>query len=448
MAKVFELKKERAKVATEARKMVEIAVAENRDNNSDEQALITAAEERIAALDRQIAVLERVEKWEADGGQSEGRASDPARNPGDGPELDGKHKYSLLRAMRCLAGLEKGGLETEVSQHIESRTGKTPTGIFVPWNLATHRDSYSGTFGQAERRTALDTVAGSGTIANILGTDLIQLLRNKVVLARMGATVLNDMTGGTFSLPKQTAAGTAYYVAEGVTVTDSKPTVGQVTWTPKSLGARYPITRKFMLQSNQDAEALVREDLTRIIAIELDRAGINGSGQNTQPLGILQDPNIGNVAIGTNGGDPTWATVVGLETTVAAANADFGKLGYLTSAKGRGKLKQTAKIGSTFPIFMWENGTAEDEGIVNGYRAMATNNVPTGLTKGSNSTCTALIFGNFASATYAFWSGLDLIVDPYTSASSGGVNFVAIQDYDFQQRWEVAFAACYDMNQS
>ena len=45
------------------------------------------------------------------------------------------------------------------------------------------------------------------------------------------------------------------------------------------------------------------------VASAIDTVGING-GRSNEPTGILQTSGIGSVAIGTNGGAPTWASVV------------------------------------------------------------------------------------------------------------------------------------------
>ena len=50
----------------------------------------------------------------------------------------------------------------------------------------------------------------------------------------------------------------------------------------------------------------------------------------------------------------------------------------------------------------------------------------------------------------AYWSGVDILVDPYTGSSSGTVRIVALQDMDVQVRHNEAFALIVDMisNQS
>jgi HK97 family phage major capsid protein len=434
--KVSELRKKRAERAAEARRIVELAISENRDNSPEERASIDRIMADLVEYDRRIAVLERVEDVESDSETRSGRRTSP---PGTDPLEDTDHEYSLLRAYRCIIGLERGGLEAEVSQEISVRSGRKPQGLYVPWNL--HSRSQRKI---AMERRSLNTGSGAGSVANVLGTELIELLRNKMVLTPLGARVMTDMEGGTFSLPKQTATTTAYWVAEGNTPSGSNLTINQVTWTPKTVGAFTDLTRKFMLQTNQSAEALARDDLTRMLAIEVDRVGINGSGQNNQPLGILQDSNVTVITLGTNGAIPTWAAVVNMEKSVAQANAEFGKLGYLSSNGGRAIMKQTPKVGSTFPVFLWEDDN-NGEGRVNARRALASEQVPSNLTKGSSSgICTAILYGNWDSATYAFWGGVDVLVDPYTGSNAGTVRFVTLQDADFQLRYDQSFVKIVD----
>ena len=184
----------------------------------------------------------------------------------------------------------------------------------------------------------------------------------------------------------------------------------------------------------------------QVLAREFDRVGINGSGQNNQPLGIAQDPNVPTTALGATGlVEINWPAVIALETAVATANADFGSLAYLTSNNGRGIMKQTLKVaGSNFPIYIWENDK-QGVGEVNGYKAVASQQVPSNLTKSSSTNLTALLYGNFQSATYGLWSGMDVLADPYTRGPAGGLLVYIYQDLDFQLRYEQSFAKIVDM---
>jgi len=226
--------------------------------------------------------------------------------------------------------------------------------------------------------------------------------------------------------------------------TESQPAFDQVSLTPNTVGGFTDYTRKMLLQSTPDIEFLVRSDLATTVATEIDRVAINGSGTGAEPTGILNTSGIGSVAGGTNGAAPTWANIVDLESAVANSNADVAALGYLTNSKVRGKLKQTEKASSTGQ-FVWGGDTAEPGlGLLNGYQAGVSNNVPSNLSKGTGTNLSAIIFGNFADLLIGQWGILDLLVDPYTFSSTGTVRVVALQDVDVSVRHAESFAAMLD----
>ena len=76
---------------------------------------------------------------------------------------------------------------------------------------------------------------------------------------------------------------------------------------------------------------MIQNDLASVLAIEIDRAGLNGDGTGAEPEGILQNSSVSSVSFGAAA--PTYAKMVEFETDVAAANADVGNLAYVTSAR-------------------------------------------------------------------------------------------------------------------
>jgi len=98
-------------------------------------------------------------------------------------------------------------------------------------------------------------------------------------------------------------------------------------------------------------------------------------------------------------------------------------MGYLMNAAMRGALK-TAEKASNTAQFIFTNGE------VNGYEAVISNQVA------SND----LWFGNFSDLIIAYFSGLDLMVDPYTHSTSGTVRVVALQDVDVAARHGQSFS--------
>lgn len=298
-----------------------------------------------------------------------------------------------------------------------------------------YRDLTAGTAG-----------AGGNTVATeLLGSSFIELLRNALVLDRMGITMLRDLSGN-LAIPSQTGAATSYWVAENGAPTESQQTFGQVTMTPKTIGAYTDYSRRLLLQSSIDVEAFVRADLAQVIALGILTAAINGSGTSNQPTGVLNTSGIGSVAMGTNGGAPTYDMAVDLETAVAIANADVGNLAYLTNTKVRGKLRKTQVFSGTNGQPVWTSGRERGIGELLGYDAFVTNAVPSDLTKGTSSgVCSAGIFGNWADLIMGMWGGLDVMLDPYAGSTAGTKRVVALQDLDIALRRVASFAAVKDI---
>src|SRR5690606_30700059 len=119
---------------------------------------------------------------------------------------------------------------------------------------------------------------------------------------------------------------TGYWVSENTAITsESQQTIGQVTLTPKTVGAYTDFSRRLLLQSSMDVEMFVRADLAATLGQMIQSAAINGAGGG-EPTGLLNTVGIGSVAGGTNGLAPTYDHMVDLETAVSVANADVGNL--------------------------------------------------------------------------------------------------------------------------
>lgn len=380
--------------------------------------------------------------------------------------LTGKEarQFSFCRAINALANptdraaQEAAAFEYECSRTVADQLKRSARGIMVPLEVSRQNlivnvnqlRQIARQYGmllpaQWQRDMTVGTDAAGGYLVGTdhLAANFIEMLRNRMMTRNLGALVLSGLVGDV-AIPKQTGGATAYWVAEGGDVTESTPATGQLALAPKTCGALSDISRKLLIQSSPDAEMLVRNDLSATLALALDAAGIAGTGASNQPTGILYTTGIGDVAGDTNGAAPDWADIVGLETEVSIDNADVGALAYLTNAKVRGKLKQTEKAANTAQ-FIWENGLEPGFGMLNGYRAAASNQVPSNLDKGtSTGVCSAIIFGNWGDLVYGLWGTVDITVDPYTQAPSGTVRVVALQDADVGVRHAESFSAMQD----
>jgi HK97 family phage major capsid protein/HK97 family phage prohead protease len=323
--------------------------------------------------------------------------------------------FSFLRAINYLsnpgdrAAREAAGFEIEASEAAAAKLGRQSRGITVPADVM-RRDLNVGTA----------TAGGNLVETELDAANFIDLLRNQSALDQAGATVLTGLSGNV-NIPRQSGAATAYWVAESGSPTESQQTIDQVALTPKTCGAFTDFSRRLIIQSSIDVENMVRTDLARVLALEIDRVGLYGSGSSNQPLGLKDTTGVLTEDFAAN--TPTFAEVVALESDVAGANALLGSPVYLMNSAMRGALKTAEKASNTAQfIYM------DDE--VNGYRAVVSNQVE------SND----LWFGNFSDLIIAYFSGLDLMVDPYTGSTSGTVRVVALQDVDVAARHGESFS--------
>jgi HK97 family phage major capsid protein/HK97 family phage prohead protease len=324
-------------------------------------------------------------------------------------------KFSFLRAINYLANptdrsaREAAAFEIEASDAAAAKLGRQSRGITIPQDVL-RRDLNVGAATAGGNLVATELDAGS----------FIDLLRNASALDQAGATVLTGLTGNV-AIPRQSGAGTAYWVAESGAPTESQQSVDQVSLTPKTVAAFTDYSRRLMLQSSIDVENMVRTDLATVLALKIDLAGLYGTGSNSEPLGLKLTTGVGTEDFAA--ATPTFAEVVALESDVATANALLGSPVYLMNAAMRGGLKTKAKDAGS-GLFVMEGD------LVNGYRGVLSNQVASG----------DLWFGNFADLIIGYFSGLDLMVDPYTHSTSGTVRVVAMQDVDIAVRHPESFS--------
>ncbi len=199
------------------------------------------------------------------------------------------------------------------------------------------------------------------------------------------------------------------------------------------------MTRKSVLQTGAVAGQQVARDLLGGIAAEVDRAALNGSGVGAEPAGVLQTAGITTVAIGANGGPPTWAKMVEMESAIGNLDAELGPMGLATTPNGRSALRRVERSAGSGPI--WSDGRVLD------YPAEASRGLPSTLVKGSSgAVCSAAVLGFWPSLVIATWGpGADVLIDPYTFATRGDVRLVAMLDADIKIRNPESFAAIVDM---
>ena len=125
---------------------------------------------------------------------------------------------------------------------------------------------------------------------------------------------------------------------------------------------------------------------------------------------------------------------------VAIDDAEQGSRDFITTPAAAAILRSTAKVSGTDSKMI-----LDDKSELFGYKVIATSLVPSNLTKGSGSSLSAMIFGNFNDLVVGEWGSLDVLFDPYSNSNSGSMRITAFLDLDIAVRHAESFAAIQDL---
>ena len=347
----------------------------------------------------------------------------PLETPSDiGMTKEEVRDFSLVKAIRAMANpadrkaQEEAAFEFECSAEAARQYGKDAQGIMLPAEVLR-------TWGKRDINSSDDSTL---IAEDYRGGDFIDVLRNESSVMQAGATMLRGLQGNVV-IPKKTAASSAGWIAtEGTAASESEFTSGSVTMSPKVIGAFTDATRLLLQQSSLDVENLIRDDLTKSIATDIDLGALAGSGSSGQPTGIANTSGINTTTFAA--ANPTWAEIVAMESAVANDNALTGSLAYICRPADFGTLKTTEKATGTAQFVV------SPDNSMNGYNVVRSNQVTSG----------DFYFGNFADLLIGMYGGLDITVDPYALSTSGGVRIVALQTVDVAVRHAVSFCKSSD----
>jgi len=364
-------------------------------------------------------------------------------------------RYSVRSAilhMAARAGYQDvsavdAGLEREVSATIAKRLGKEPGhgGMYIPSRMKTNAGTPNEQLREAIRSEfrTLNVVGGGsgggyGVGTDFMAEDFIELLRNQMFVRRMGARVLSDLTEYP-AFPKQLSAGTLYWTTEAAAaISQSDLSLGLITLSPKTAMSGTSYTRQLLNQSSLDVESLVRQDLAAITALGIDLASIAGPGSGGAPTGILTASGTNLEALGTNGAIPTFANLVDMETALLQNNVPMTNIGWMLTPGLGGLFKKTARLANTIGGAVYENGKIID------YPVGVTNQVPNGLTKGTSSSCHAMILGAWINLMIGEWGAYELVVDPFSKKYQAIIEVASFAMVDIALRYAQAFTVCKD----
>lgn len=303
--------------------------------------------------------------------------------------------------------------------------------------------------------------------------EIIELLRPKAVVRSANPRTM-PMPRGTMTLPAQTGAATASYIGESNTKpAPTQPTVGQIIASYKKLMALVPVSNDLMRFADPAADAFVRDDLVKVMALREDLAFLTGDGTQNTPRGFVSFANEYAVQQGGSAG-----TFLSSANSTYAAGGNFitstevytlatvaSELGGLVNRLDTANVADERRCWFMHPraynyLFNVQNSLGlyvyRDEmmeGTLLTYPIKRTTQIPINLydTNGAQTSCSFVMLVEMTDAMILDSMTLELFVSregSYTDAGGNQVNLVqadqtlirAIAEHDFQMRHPASVA--------
>ena len=259
-------------------------------------------------------------------------------------------------------------------------------------------NSFQGQLVLPTETRAID-VATEG--ADVVATDIwnvMEAIHNKSVMAQLGCNIITNLVNDV-QIPVISTVNCSWE-GETATHTDDTATFTSVKLSPKRLSCVVPISKMLLQQDSTGVESAIRNEITKAIMGKLEATIFgNAAGTTTQPEGIFYN---GGSALTTVA---TFGDICSLEANLDGVE-NYGEKKYLMGTSAKATLRGTQKGSGTG--FIFENGEID-----------GTKTEVTGFVGANN-----IAYGDWSNLVIGLWSGLDVVVDNYTLASSGCVRLI------------------------
>ena len=318
-------------------------------------------------------------------------------------------EQSISETIRYAIGApcDRAKVEREQAM-LEERAGAKAKGIYIATEVF-------------ETRATQKTGTSAAIVPVSFRPDLFtSALTNSTVLQRMGATVLTGLTGNVV-IPRETGSPNVGWVNEDQALPTGNASFDSLTLTPHHVGAITELSRQLIMQASPAADGIIRQMLSRNIALEIDRAALAGTGTGAEPRGVLNDPAVQAVPYNAD----LFLTAADMIAKADVSNVDPARSFLSTNGVKSDALRVRDADGH--PIGLSET--------FHGEPAIFSNQVPFDEDEH------ALVYGNWADFLVGIWSQLDILVNPYaeTAYSKGNILIRAMATVDFGVRRPASF---------
>ena len=223
-----------------------------------------------------------------------------------------------------------------------------------------------------------DAAAGGVLVPDDFSTQIIDLLRAKTVVRRLGAQMI-DMPNGTIEVPKLTAGAAVGYVGENQARNATAPAFGNLTMTARKLVGIVPASNDLLRSPRANADSIIRTDLTRGIALREDLSFIRDDGTAGTPKGMKYwAASSASVASTGTSAEQIISDLSLMLSRIAQSNVDEESLAWIMTPRSREKLR----VLRGTDVFLFRADI--DAGRLMGHPLGATTQIPSNLGSGSD----------------------------------------------------------------
>lgn len=243
--------------------------------------------------------------------------------------------------------------------------------------------------------------------------DILEPLRANMVMSQAGATYLTGLVGN-ISIPAYTGSNVAW-AGETAAAANGAGDWSEIKLQPRRLTAYVDVSKEFLLQDSNDAEAMLRRDIIAAIGNKLESTILGAdAGTDEKPAGLFDGVTAMTTAV-------KFGDIVDAEAELDAANVS-GAYTYILSPKAKAALRTLSKDAGSGRFVL-------EDGEIEGSKALVSSNV---AAKG-------MVVGDFTDYIIAQWGAIDLVVDNYTKATEGKVRLVVNAYFDAKPRRATSF---------
>lgn len=402
MKNSIELRQDRADLIEKADSMLNLAKEETRNLSEEEQKSYDDIMTNIDALAKNISMVERQEKLNAEIASKP--VSHETQNISNSKET---RDYSLFKAINGMINNNLSGLEKEMHEEAinEARSSGTAiSGLGIPSVMLEKRaDIVQG------------SINASTNIASVSTLGFAEAMREASIYGKIGANVLSGLSGNV-KIPVMNE-NTAHWVTEVASTTDSGTAQGKIELSPFRLSSKVDIS-KMLLQQNPQAEAAFVRDMGRAAGLKIDAAMFAQTDVLNAPpcLGALTGVTTFTESTASDG-SAAYSDFVEAEAEMADAGGMNGNLAYIASPKLLANLKASAAVANI------------KAGFEGNYNVNLINGYPTYFTSACGSKKALMLDGS--KVWVGFFGGLDVTVDPFSQAVTGQIRLVLNQYLDW-----------------